>query len=226
MWRPLRDVVYSELRWRLLRELRSRALAVMTHLEQHGFHSIVYGSVARGDVKPSSDLDIFIPRVVPLQLLEYTVSLLHKVERRVLVQATPYYAAKAYLYLNDRDTVSAPMVPLNRDEEGFYMLAGSLTLEELRNGVRKPGINKALNLIIPTEYGHVEKPLRENFTEAVRLLNVSPDVLTSRMRVLLRRREKGRTGVFQSIELREDQSFEEAFRTLLAKSAGLRKRLG
>ncbi|MEM2064760.1 MAG: hypothetical protein QXS28_07845 [Candidatus Caldarchaeum sp.] len=220
----MRDVVYSESRWRLLKTLRARALSVMTHLERHGFHGLVYGSVARGDVSPSSDVEVFIPQVVPLQLLEYTVSLLQRVERRVLVQATPYYAAKAYLYLNERDTVSAPMVPLNRDEEGFYVLAGSLTLDELRRDVRKPGINKALNLIIPTDEGHVEKPLMENFHEAVKVLNVSPDILTSRVKVLLRRREKGRTGVFQSVELGEDLSFEEAFRMLLAKSARLRKR--
>ncbi|MEM4189693.1 MAG: nucleotidyltransferase domain-containing protein [Candidatus Caldarchaeum sp.] len=220
----MREVVYSEDHWRLLTELREKALNIMMHLEKHGFSPIVYGSVARGDVSPTSDLDVFIPRVVPMQLLEYIVSLLQPVQKRVLVQATPYYAAKAYLYLNDRDTVSAPMVQLNRDEEGFYTLAGSLTVEELRQNVRKPGINKALNLIIPTMFGHVEKPLKSSFEEAVRILRVSPDIITARMKVLLKRREKGRTGVFQSIELGEDSSFEEAFRQLLAKSAALRKR--
>lgn len=197
----------------------------MTHLEKHGFYSIVYGSVARGDVKPSSDLDVFVPEVVPLQLLEYAVSLFTPVVKRVLVQATPYYAAKAYLYLNERDTVSAPMVPLNREEQGFYTLAGSLTLEELRKGIRKPGIDKNLNLITPTSKGHVEKPLRENFEEAVKTLGVSPDILSSRIRVLLKRREKGRTGVFQSIELEKDMAFETAFQKLLAKSPALRKRV-
>ncbi|MCS7110083.1 MAG: nucleotidyltransferase domain-containing protein [Candidatus Caldarchaeum sp.] len=221
----MREVVYDDVRWRLLESLRFRALDVMTHLEKHGFYSIVYGSVARGDVKPTSDLDVFVPDVVPLQLLEYAVSLHTAVVKRVLVQATPYYAAKAYLYINDRDTVSAPMVPLNRDEQGFYILAGSLTLEELRKGVRKPGIDKNLNLIIPTSKGHVEKPLRENFEEAVKTLGVSPDILSSRMRVLLKRREKGRTGVFQSIELEKDMAFETAFHKLLAKSPALRKRV-
>ncbi|MCS7133767.1 MAG: nucleotidyltransferase domain-containing protein, partial [Candidatus Caldarchaeum sp.] len=159
----MREVVYDDNRWRLLKGLRERALQVMTHLEKNGFYSIVYGSVARGDVKPTSDLDVFVPDVVPLQLLEYAVSLHTPVVKRVLVQATPYYAAKAYLYLNERDTVSAPMVPLNREERGFYTLAGSLTIEELRKGIRKPGIDKNLNLIIPTQEGHVEKPLSGHF---------------------------------------------------------------
>ncbi|MEM0440476.1 MAG: nucleotidyltransferase domain-containing protein [Candidatus Caldarchaeum sp.] len=220
----MRTVVYDEVRWQLLKQLRERAAAIMEHLEKHGFNSIVYGSVVRGDVRPGSDLDIFVPHVVPMQLLEYAVSLMGPVEKRVLVQATPYYAAKAYLYLNDRDTVSAPMVPLNRHEEGFYHLAGSLSLEELRQNIRKPGIDKRLMLIIPTPEGHVEKPLRENFEEAVKILNVAPDILSSRMRVLLKRREKGRTGLFQSIELEPGMSFEEAFKKLLAKSPSLRKR--
>ncbi|MEM4281987.1 MAG: nucleotidyltransferase domain-containing protein, partial [Candidatus Caldarchaeum sp.] len=83
----MREVVYSEARWNVLRKLRERALAVMEHLEKHGFPSIVYGSIARGDVTPESDLDVFIPRVVPMQLLEYTVSLLQPIQKRVLVQA-------------------------------------------------------------------------------------------------------------------------------------------
>ncbi len=214
----LRVVVYGDETWSLLRRLRSRALEVMTHLAQHGFDSIVYGSVARGDVTSTSDLDIFIPLPVPMYKLEYVLSLLQPIHKRELVQATPYYAPKAYLYLNERDTVSAPMVSLNRDEEGFYTLAGCLTLEELRRDVRKPGINKSLHLIIPTPEGHVEKPLKHSFEEAVKTLGINPDILTSRMKVLLKRREKGHTGVFQHIVLPEGMSFEEAFEKLMQKS--------
>jgi len=221
----LRQVFYTEEHWRLLNSLRERAVQIMDHLGKHGFRSIVYGSVARGDVKPSSDVEIFIPDVVSPSLLEHTISQLYPIYKRVLVQATPSYAAKAYIYLNEKDTISFPMVRLNREEEGFYVLAGNLTLEELRKGLRKPGINKALNLVIPTENGHLEKPLRTSFEEAVSILGVSPDILSGRINVLLKRKEKGRTGVFQSLELSGETSFEEAFQRLLTKSPALRRRM-
>jgi hypothetical protein len=53
----LRVVVYSGERWRLLGRFRARALELLEHLAGRGFYGLVYGSVARGDVTSSSDLE-------------------------------------------------------------------------------------------------------------------------------------------------------------------------
>ena len=52
-----REVVYDEKRWRLLRDLRKKALKLMKPLADHGLNPIVYGSLARGDVREDSDID-------------------------------------------------------------------------------------------------------------------------------------------------------------------------
>ncbi len=222
----LRQVVYDDEQWRLLREFRARALRVMEAIAPLGFSPIVYGSVVRGDVKRTSDLDIFIPQTAPTQLLELALANAgYEPVRRVLVQATPSHAVKAYIYLSETDTVSVPLTSLTRDELGFYQLAGSLELEELRRGLRRPGINKQLMVIAPTEYGHLEFPATRNVDEAAKTLQVSPEILRNRIRVLTRRREVGRTGVYRSIELTPGQSFEEVFERLLAENPALRRRV-
>ena len=219
-------VKYSRERWELLKRLREKAQRVMDTLAGAGFNSIVYGSVVRGDVKPKSDLDIFIPYPVSTQLVELALANAgYEIYKRVLVQATPSHAVKAYIYLSEIDTVSVPMMPLSRDELGFYQLAGSLELDELQRGVRKPGINKELMVILPTDEGHVEFPATRNVEEAAKALGVSPEILRNRIRVLTRRREVGHTGVFKSIELPQHKSCEEVFEELVSRNPALRRRL-
>ncbi|MEM1944289.1 MAG: nucleotidyltransferase domain-containing protein [Nitrososphaerota archaeon] len=221
----MREVIYSQERWSLLRGLRARALDIMEHLEFEGFPSIIYGSVVRGDVSRTSDLDIFIPYTVSSQLLEYTVLKKMPIVKRVMTQATPYYAVKAYLYISEKDTVSFPLTPLKAEEMDFYTIAAQLTLDELRRDMRKAGINKSLQLIKPTQYGHIETPVVKNLEEAARLIGVPPHVIMSRVRVLTKRREKGRTGIYLYLELGEEHSFEETLKKMEARSPALRKRL-
>ena len=55
-----REVTYNIARWQLLKELRWQAEKIMTILEEFHFQPIVHGSIARGDVSKTSDIDIFI----------------------------------------------------------------------------------------------------------------------------------------------------------------------
>jgi len=55
-----REVYYSSERWRILSEKRGKALRVMEALARTRLPVIVHGSVARGDVRRDSDVDIVI----------------------------------------------------------------------------------------------------------------------------------------------------------------------
>jgi len=61
---PPREVTYGPETWETLRKLRERASAVLNQLAKYDIEGRVFGSVARGDVKPSSDVDVFAPAVV------------------------------------------------------------------------------------------------------------------------------------------------------------------
>ena len=55
------EVVYDKKRWNLLRELRSKTVQIMEILKKFHLRSIVHGSIARGDVSETSDIDVFLP---------------------------------------------------------------------------------------------------------------------------------------------------------------------
>ena len=59
-----KEVTYTNTRWQLLKELRNKATEVMTALESFHLNSVVHGSVARGDVKAGSDIDVFISAIL------------------------------------------------------------------------------------------------------------------------------------------------------------------
>ena len=81
----------------------------MAALEAFHLPSVVHGSVARGDVKAGSDIDVFIAEVQNSFLVESALEKAHiPINNRFIVQATPNYAMKAHIEINEQVTVTFP----------------------------------------------------------------------------------------------------------------------
>ncbi len=219
------EVVYSEKHWSLLRELRERAIEIMKALEEANLNCLTHGSIARGDVSTNSDIDVFIPSPPSSFLIE---SALERagigVEKRILVQATPSYAAKGYIELDPRQVVSFPLMKLRPVEGDFYRFGGETTLKTLRDNQRVIGVDKRLMLIEPTAKGHIESSVVGREGAVAKMLHVSVETVLDRVRALLRRDEVGRTGVFIKRELSPTETFEMVLEQLADENPAVRRR--
>lgn len=220
------EVVYDKERWRTLRRLRSKAIRVMDALDRAYIKSVTHGSIARGDVSHKSDVDIFIPQKVPSFLVETTLERAGiPINRRILIQATPTYAIKAYIEVDERTSVSFPLVNLRPVERDFYKFGGEVNLSMLKANVRVPGVDKRLMLIEPTPKGHVESTIIGKEEDVAHLLGISLNTVLDRVRTLTRRGEIGRTGVFLKRELTPDENLEEVLKNLADRNPAIRRRL-
>ncbi len=231
MARPLRrpgriKVIYDEGRWKLLATLRNRAMQLMEALHRFKIWPVVHGSVARGDVTSKSDVDVFVPHVVPSYLIESALDDAGiQVVARSIVQATPAYVIKALLEVDERTCVSFPLVRPRPREIDFYKFGGQLDLDGLCQNRRVPGVDKRLMLIEPTRDGHVESSVIGRESEVAGLLGVRLDIVEERVKTLLRRGEVGRTGIFLTRKLAPDESFEGVLRDLARTMPSVRKRV-
>ncbi|MDH7563523.1 MAG: nucleotidyltransferase domain-containing protein [Candidatus Bathyarchaeota archaeon] len=221
-----REVVYDAKRWALLEEYRRKAMHIMDALEKAHLETLVYGSIARGDVTEDSDVDVFIPNVSS----SFTVDMaLEKagiaVQRRMIVQATPTYAVKAYMEIDDATSVSFPLMKMRKVEREFYRFGGEISLSELRQALRKAGVDKRLMLVEPTEKGHLESAVVGQEVRAAKVLGISCETALDRIRVLLRRDKVGRTGVFVKKELSAEETFETTLDKLVKQNPAIRRRL-
>lgn len=219
-------IIYDEKRWRLLNQLRAEAIELMDALNSMHIFSIVHGSIARGDVTEKSDIDIFIPDVIPSFLVETALERAGiSISERILVQATPTYSIKAYIGIDERRSVSFPLSKLRKTEREFYKFGGEATLEMLRRGVRVPGVDKRLMLIEPTEDGHIESSILGREGEVAKLLGISIETVLDRVRTLTRRDKIGRTGLFIERRLASNETFELVLKELAERNPAVRRRL-
>ena len=220
------EIVYDEARWRFLKQLRSEAVDLIRPLATHHIESFAYGSIARGDVSEGSDIDIFIPKPPAPSLLEAFIERAgFTAFTREIVQATPTYVAKGYIYVGENRCYSFPLVQLRAVEREFYDFAGSITLSQMEECTRVPGVNKRLRLIEPIERGHVESPILGREGSVAKLLGVGVNIVLDRVRTLRRRERVGRTGVYLKHSLTPEQSFGDVFVLLARRRPALRRRL-
>lgn len=219
-------VAYDTPHWDLLKELRSKAAELMEILKRSHLHSIVHGSIARGDVSERSDIDIFLPDPPSSFIIENALERTGvSVSRRIIVQATPLYAVKGYIEIDNQRSVSFPLVKLRPVEKEFYKFSGMVTLSMLKKGKRMPGVDKRLMLIEPTPEGHIESTVVGREEAVSRLLGVSLNTVLDRVHALLRRNEVGRTGVFIERELSPEETFEMILKQLADQNPAVRRRL-
>ena len=220
------EVKYTDKRWKLLNELRTSAMQVIAALEAFHLGSVVHGSVARGDVKEGSDVDVFISEVQNSFLVETALEKAKiPINSRLIVQATPTYAMKAHIEVAEKITVTFPLMEMRRVEREFYRFGGEAKLGQLKASIRVPGVDKRLMLIEPTEKGHEECSVigREEF--AAKILGISAETVLDRVHTLLKRDTVGRTGVFVKKEVAPDETFELALKKLIDVNPAIRRRM-
>jgi predicted nucleotidyltransferase len=218
--------IYDEEDWSLFKTLRRETRRMVKPLTETHIDPIVYGSVARGDVSSNSDIDVFIPNPPSPTLIES--ALLRKgftTSKREIIQATPNYAVKGYIYLDEDRSYSFPLMKMRASESEFYGFAGKVDRFQLLSKIRVAGVNKELMLIEPTETGHVESEIRGRVGIVAKKLNIDVRIVRERIRTLERREEYGRTGIFVERVLDYDESFGQVMEELRKEYPGIRRRL-
>ena len=229
--KPLKDtetqkIIYTKRQWTQLAALRGQASSIMSALEKFHLRAIVHGSIARGDVKGGSDIDVFIPEVQNSFLVETALQQAKiSINTRFVVQATPNYAMKAHIEIDELTTVSFPLMEMRRVEREFYKFGGEITLSQLKANLRVPGADKRLMLIEPTKKGHIESTIVDREEFAAKIIGVSSETVLDRVHTLMKRDTVGRTGVFIKRELPPDETFELTLKKVSEINPAVRRRM-
>lgn len=219
------EVTYDSERWNQLQMYREKAALIISALERFHLRAIVHGSIARGDVTKTSDIDIFIidpPSSFQIETALEAAKI--RANARLVVQATPSYAMKAYIELDETTTVSFPLMRMRNVEREFYRFSGEVNLTQLKQNVRIVGVDKRLMLIEPTETGHIESSIIEREEQTAKTLGVVVETVLDRVHALLKRDAVGRTGTFIKRELAPDETFELALKKLSDENPAVRRR--
>jgi len=221
------EIVYDNQHWQMLQDLREKAIFLMSALERFHLPAVVYGSVARGDIKVGSDVDVFITGGVQNSFLVETAleqaGIL--VNSRFVVQATPMYAMKAHIEIDNVSSVSFSLMDMRSVEREFYLFGGGVSLDQLKAGLRVVGVDKRLMFVEPSLGGHVESSVVGREVLVAKMLGVSVETVLDRVRALTKRDLVGRTGVFLKKELLPQETFELALKRLSDFNPAVRRRI-
>lgn len=221
-----KEISYGNQQWTLLRAFRQKAIKIMTALERANLRTLVYGSIARGDVNRESDIDVFIPTTSSSFIVENALERTKiPLNTRFLVQATPNYAMKAYIEIDEKTNVSFPLMHMRSVERDFYKFGGEINLAQLKSKSRVAGVNKKLMLIQPTLNGHIESSIIGLEESVANKLSISVQTVRDRVQTLLRRNKVGRTGVFIKKELNNNETFEMALKKFADSNPAVRRRM-
>ena len=220
-----REVTYDGKHWTLLAHLREKAVNLMKALGKANLEAIVHGSIARGDVSEKSDIDVFLQTPASSFVVETALEKAGiRAERRLIVQATPTYAMKAHIEVDEHASVTFPLMKMHKVEREFYSFGGKVSLHDIEKVLRVAGVDKRLMLIEPTREGHRENSVVAREEQVARILGLSVETVMDRVRALTRRDHVGRTGVFVQEELSADETFEMALERLMKRNPAVRRR--
>ena len=214
-------IVYDEEHWSLLSQLRSEAMRVMEPLAMYG--PVAYGSIARGDIHKGSDIDIFIPHIISSYIVELALSQFDIMER-VIAMATPWHLIKAHILLSNGATVTFPLVDYRRFEKEFYYFGGAVSLNDLSDNRRVPGVDKRLMLIEPIDDGHIGSEITGREAEVAKTVNIPIDMVRERQQVLQKRNKVGRTGIYLHRLLPPDANIELELKKLADTDTNVKRR--
>ncbi|UCG01010.1 MAG: nucleotidyltransferase domain-containing protein [Candidatus Heimdallarchaeota archaeon] len=214
---------YTEDEWILLERLRRTAIKILEILEQKGISGFIHGSVARGDVCETSDIDIHIPVQIPSYKLDL-IDDLQFTDHRIMM-GTPNSTIRGVLSLQDEINISFPLCHPTEREEEFYRFSGYLYLKDLHLNQRIAGVTKKLLLIEPEKEGYWFSSISTNKNKVIQILSLSQRMIDERIRVLSRRDKVGRTGLFLNYGLSPNENFEQALKSIADRNVIVRRML-
>ena len=219
-------ITYSNKNWSLLKQKRIIAKNLLEIFNKEGLDPYVHGSVARGDVHEDSDVDIVFIQQIPSFQIEYILNKNGLTNFfREIIMATPLDTIKLYIHLSELESITIPLSKFDTKYIEFYNFGGKINLLELLSEVRVSGIDKRLVLIKPNSQGHEEISIIGNEVYSAKEVGVSIETINGRKKILLRREQHGRTGVFLKRELQLHESTEEVLKNLAKTKSIVRKKL-
>ena len=217
---------YSKNDWTLLKNKRKYALKLLEIFKKDGLNAFIHGSVARGDVHESSDIDIIFFQQIPSFQIELILNK-NGFENyfREIIMATPHDSIKLYIYLSELESITLPLSKLDKRMMEFYDFGGKINYDQLNSDIRVAGIDKRLVFIKPNYNGHEEISVIGNESSVAKEVGISIDTVNERIKVLLRREKYGRTGVFLKRQLQKNETTEEILKQLADKKSIIRNKL-